>query len=324
MRSLALQACCRPLRLGPSRLQYLVRHSSTEAAASPSSSTTTPAPKQAPKPAPKPTFAPKPKTAAAPRSTPQQTNGKARKWVSPSSENRIQIELFPGSTVDQVDVESAKQIPTPVTNPSAFVAALTASSPSYSANGSSSAASPVDENGNPIDWSNSFHGLSTSPFSPEAAAILMAPIDSADIEIKPDGIVYLPEIKYRRILNKAFGPGGWGLAPRGELVVGEKVVTREYALVVNGRFVAQARGECQYFSVDTIPTAGEGCKSNALMRCCKDIGIASELWDPRFLRSFKKACGHEVWVEHVVTKKRRQIWKRKDCDPAYPFQLPAK
>ena len=47
--------------------------------------------------------------------------------------------------------------------------------------------------------------------------------------------IYLPEIKYRRILNEAFGPGGWGLAPRGELVVGEKVVTREYALIVHGR-----------------------------------------------------------------------------------------
>ena len=30
------------------------------------------------------------------------------------------------------------------------------------------------------------------------------------------GIVYLPEIKYRRILNRAFGPGGWAMMPRGE------------------------------------------------------------------------------------------------------------
>lgn len=141
----------------------------------------------------------------------------------------------PGMTVDQVDVESAKQIPTPETNPSAFIAALTTSSPSLTGNGNANPASAVDENGNPIDWSSSFHGLSTSAFSPEAAAVLMAPIDPQDVEIKPDGIVYLPEIKYRRILNKAFGPGGWGLAPRSELVVGEKVVTREYALVVNGR-----------------------------------------------------------------------------------------
>jgi hypothetical protein len=53
--------------------------------------------------------------------------------------------------------------------------------------------------------------------------------------VKPDGIIYLPEIKYRRILNAAFGPGGWGLAPRGELMVQDRLVTREYALVVHGR-----------------------------------------------------------------------------------------
>src|SRR5579863_8750280 len=39
-----------------------------------------------------------------------------------------------------------------------------------------------------------------------------------------DGMIYLPEIKYRRILNKAFGPGGWGLAPRSETNVGPKIV----------------------------------------------------------------------------------------------------
>ncbi len=85
-------------------------------------------------------------------------------------------------------------------------------------------------------------------------------------------------------------------------------------------FIAQARGECQYFSEETIPTAGEGCKSNALLRCCKDLGVASELWDPRFIREFKKAQCHEVWVEHVVNKKRRQVWVRKDGEPWYPYQ----
>ncbi|KAK0750863.1 mitochondrial genome maintenance MGM101-domain-containing protein [Schizothecium vesticola] len=172
-----------------------------------------------------------------------------------------------------------------------------------------------------IDWSSSFHGLSTISFPPETAAVLMRPLDPLDVEVKPDGIIYLPEIKYRRILNQAFGPGGWGLAPRGETVVGDKVVTREYALIVHGRFIAQARGECQYFSEETIPTAGEGCKSNALLRCCKDLGIASELWDPRFIRDFKKKYAREVWVEHVVNKKKRQVWTLKDTDPAYPYQL---
>lgn len=67
--------------------------------------------------------------------------------------------------------------------------------------------------------------------------MLMSPLPFEDVEIKPDGIIYLPEIKYRRILHQAFGPGGWGMAPRGELGVGEKVVTREYALLVHGRYV---------------------------------------------------------------------------------------
>ncbi|KAL2266022.1 hypothetical protein VTJ83DRAFT_5374 [Remersonia thermophila] len=223
------------------------------------------------------------------------------------------------ATVADVDPALAAQIPTPDGGPGAapspaFTAALASSS--GVPGGAAPGAAPET-----IDWSSSFHGLSTTPFSPETAAQLMQPIDPLDIEIKPDGIIYLPEIKYRRILNKAFGPGGWGLAPRGELVVGEKVVTREYALVVHGRFIAQARGECQYFSEETIPTAGEGCKSNALLRCCKDLGIASELWDPRFIREFKRDHCREVWVEHVTTKKRRQIWTRKDSEPGYPYQL---
>lgn len=93
----------------------------------------------------------------------------------------------------------------------------------------------VDEESGQIDWTTSFHGLSDAPFSKEAADVLLKPLDPNDVEIKPDGIVYLPEIKYRRILNQAFGPGGWGLAPRGESTVTAKAVTREYALLVHGR-----------------------------------------------------------------------------------------
>ncbi|OTB03701.1 hypothetical protein M426DRAFT_321629 [Hypoxylon sp. CI-4A] len=177
-----------------------------------------------------------------------------------------------------------------------------------------------DDQGRPIDWTQSYHGIGTSTFGPETAQILQARLDPDDIEVKPDGIIYLPEIKYRRILNAAFGPGGWGLAPRGQLTVHEKLVTREYALVVHGRFVAQARGEQQYFSEEGISTAAEGCKSNALMRCCKDLGIASELWDPRFIRKFMKEYAVQQWVEHVTTKKRKQIWLRKDDDVRYPFK----
>ncbi|KAF2872074.1 mitochondrial genome maintenance MGM101-domain-containing protein [Massariosphaeria phaeospora] len=171
-----------------------------------------------------------------------------------------------------------------------------------------------------IDWTRSYHGLGSISFTPEQGAILLAPVVQDDVEVKPDGIVYLPEIKYRRILNRAFGPGGWGLAPRGESIVTGKLITREYGLIVQGRLVSIARGEQQYFDPEGIPTATEGCKSNALMRCCKDLGIASELWDPRFIRKFTSEMTKEMWVEHVTTKKKRKMVLRKDDSIKYPFK----
>ncbi|KAH0566434.1 hypothetical protein GP486_000146 [Trichoglossum hirsutum] len=203
----------------------------------------------------------------------------------------------------------------------------------------------LDEGSRQVDWTRSFHGLSAEPFSKEIADVLTQPIPEEDVEVKPDGIIYLPEIKYRRILNKAFGPGGWGLAPRGETIVTSKRVTREYALVVHGRQVPSlppqyppvsrmltvllyacrlmsvARGEQDYFSPENISTAAEGCKSNAMVRCCKDLGVASELWDPRWIRKFLEKNTKEVFVENVVTKKKKKIVIRKDDKIRYPFKL---
>lgn len=109
---------------------------------------------------------------------------------------------------------------------------------SYSTSAASSQ-SQTDEPSIPVvtstNWGSSFEGMSTQPFPREVSDILEAPINEADVEIKPDGLLYLPEIKYRRILNKAFGPGGWGLAPRTETNVGDKIVSREWALICLGR-----------------------------------------------------------------------------------------
>jgi hypothetical protein len=85
------------------------------------------------------------------------------------------------------------------------------------------------------------------------------------------------------------------------------------------RLVAIARGEQDFFDPSGVATATEACKSNALMRCCKDLGIASELWcaaispqliwtqfallrDPRFIREFKSQHCVEVFVTNATTK----------------------
>ncbi|KAI9104509.1 mitochondrial genome maintenance protein [Phlyctochytrium arcticum] len=162
------------------------------------------------------------------------------------------------------------------------------------------------------DLTNSHKGLSFEPFPKEIADVLLAPLPEKDIEIKPDGLLYLPEIKYRRILNRAFGPGGWGLIPRGPHTVNKKNISREYALFCLGRFVGQARGEQDYFSEDKLPTASEGVKSNALMRCCKDLGIASELWDPVFIDEFKSKHCIQLPTVSGYSNTRKLLWRRKD------------
>lgn len=62
-----------------------------------------------------------------------------------------------------------------------------------------------------------------------------------------------------------------------------QLIVREYALFCLGRFVAQTVGEHTFYSTNNMVygRAMESAKSNALMRCCKDLGVASELWDPQ-------------------------------------------
>ncbi|KAJ3046239.1 hypothetical protein HDV00_000051 [Rhizophlyctis rosea] len=171
----------------------------------------------------------------------------------------------------------------------------------------------------PFQDQPSYEGFASEGFSDEVADILLAPIPEGDIEIKPDGLLYLPEIKYRRILNRAFRPGGWGLVPKGPHTVIQQTVSREYALYCHGRFVAQARGEQDFFSDGNLPTATEGAKSNALIRCCKDLGIASELWDPIFIKDFKERMCEQKQVKNNNSGAVKQLWRRKDRSFEYPL-----
>lgn len=142
-----------------------------------------------------------------------------------------------------------------------------------------------------------FKGVSEKPFSKEIQEILSTNLDPAEIEIKPDGAIYLPESRYRRLLCNAFGPGGWALVPRSAHTLSGGVLSREYALFVDGRFISQARGHSQVheprgsssqYNMASHPAlVSEAARSNALMRLCKDLGIANELWDPSFVAEWK-------------------------------------
>jgi len=126
------------------------------------------------------------------------------------------------------------------------------------------------------------------PFSKEICDILTENINPAEIEIKPDGPVYLPEIRYRKILNRAFSPGGWFLIPRTPHSLHGNILSREYSLICLGRFVSQARGFSIIQSYGNYGLMSETVRSNALMRCCKDLGIASDLWDNTFIFKWRR------------------------------------
>jgi hypothetical protein len=170
---------------------------------------------------------------------------------------------------------------------------------------------------------NEYPGVSIAPFPREIAQVLLAPLDDKDIEIKADGIIYLPEIKYRRVLNQSFGPGGWGIIPHGSYAFDSKsrTISREYALFCLGRFVSVARGEQEYFEgVQSLATVAEAIKSSALTRCCKDLGIASYLWDPVFISEWKKKHALAVFCTNQKTKEKKRLWRRKDREFDYPWK----
>ena len=151
-----------------------------------------------------------------------------------------------------------------------------------------------------------FVGASESPFSSEITLILHADLNPEEVEIKPDGALYLPESRYRKLLCRAFGPGGWALLPRGASSISNNVLSREYALFCNGRFVSQARGHANIQGFSNPAMASEVVRSNALMRVCKDLGVGNELWDPAYVANWKATYAIRR------TENGRVRWYKKD------------
>lgn len=163
-----------------------------------------------------------------------------------------------------------------------------------------------------------FRGIAAAPVADEQWQILKRQVEADDVEIRPDGLIYLPEIKYRRVLNETFRPGGWSLMPLSKPEIMGNSVTWAFALYVDGRYFATAVGEKEYFADNpnmSYATCAESAKSNAMMRCCKDLGIASDLWNPVFIRGWKKKYTVEVWCENKKTNKRKKLWRKKAHPP---------
>lgn len=149
--------------------------------------------------------------------------------------------------------------------------------------------------------------------------------EKTEIDILPSGEIYMSHVHVRARLNAAYKPGGWALRPLSNTISdqrGDKVVYREWALMANGAVLATAFGSTKYQPNNArmdLADAAEAAKSNALTRCCKDLGIGSECWDRRFAARWRKKWAVHVWVK---TYKRQgnqvfvdDMWRRIDADP---------
>lgn len=134
-------------------------------------------------------------------------------------------------------------------------------------------------------------GLGEAPFSPDQAKVILAPVDPRLVLQREDGLLYVPAVEFRRRLHAAFGPGAWGLQPRGSGVM-RGVVWWKGALIVLGRVVDEAVGEQKWQPGNarmTYPQAVEAAKTDCLTRCCKTgLGMFSELWDKPWTESWKR------------------------------------
>jgi len=140
-----------------------------------------------------------------------------------------------------------------------------------------------------------FDGASMSPFPEKAIAVLGESVNEEEVELRDDGIVFMPGVWYRRQLFRAFGPGAWALLPRGPERTDGQTVLYKGGLYVLGRFVSEAVGECEKRWGMSYASALEGARTDCLSRCCKDLGMAAELWDKAWRDSWLAKYSVKEW-----------------------------
>ena len=170
----------------------------------------------------------------------------------------------------------------------------------------------------PVDFNNNFDMqplLSTAgtlEINEEQRKILQEPVKEDKIQIRPDGLVYLSWIEYQSRLDEAFG-SAWSLVPQGmpKYDRNTNLILWGFYLIIKGKFVDFAIGQNEYIDTNRTMTYGdaiEGAKSNALMRCCKRLGIGLELWDRDYVEKWKEKYAYKKYDEI----KKRYLWYKKN------------
>lgn len=155
----------------------------------------------------------------------------------------------------------------------------------------------------------------TIELTEEQKKALYGPVNERDIEIRPDGLIYLPWIEYLSRLRDAFGMN-WAIVPQCMPKLIDDYILWGFYLVIQGKLAGYAIGEQEYHLINKKMSWGDACegaKSNALMRLCKGLGISLELWRPSFVRRWKEKYAETYW-DTDRNGNRKQCWRKKGCE----------
>ncbi len=135
------------------------------------------------------------------------------------------------------------------------------------------------------------------------------------IRIRPhDGAPYIPHIYLRERLWSVFGPLGVREIVRDKFMKAEtNEVAVDLVLLIHGAYASEGIGTAEYIPSNENADYGdvvESAWSNALMRCCKKIGVGTQMWRPGYCDNWKIQYA-ETYGKTLRNGKHVTMWRLK-------------
>ena len=136
--------------------------------------------------------------------------------------------------------------------------------------------------------SGAYAGASTLKLKPDEAKKLTADFPDDEIEIRPDGLIFIPHMALRDRLAEVFGPLSVAEICRERMIrTDSDEIAVDLVLMIRGVFAAEGIGTAKYYKNNAKTNFGdvvESAWSEALRRCAKKISCGVQVWRPNFVR----------------------------------------